>query len=63
MHACMNIARNLPNYLKDKQVILLVTEEEYTPEIREKLAKRVSEEYLIEFHEAENIAKVVPFGD
>lgn len=58
-----NIARNLPNYLKDKQVILLVTEEEYTPEIREKLAKRVSEEYLIEFHEAENIAKVVPFGD
>ncbi len=58
-----SIARNLPNYLKDKQVTLLVTEEEYTPEVRERLAKRVSEEYLIQFDESENVARVTIFGD
>ncbi len=58
-----SIARNLPNYLKDKQVTLLVTEEEYTPEVRERLAKRVSEEYLIQFDESESVARVTIFGD
>lgn len=60
-----NIAMNLPNYLIGKQVTLLVTEEEYTPEVREKLACRVGKEYLINFKESDegNLAKVVPLGD
>jgi len=57
-----NIAMNLPNYLKGKQVTLLVTEEEYTREVRERLANRVGREYLISFEERGigNLAKVVP---
>jgi DNA sulfur modification protein DndD len=60
-----NIAMNLPNYLKGKQVTLLVTEEEYTPEVREKLASRVGKEYLIRFRETAegNLAEVVPLGN
>lgn len=59
-----NIAEKLPNYLKDKQVILLVTEEEYTPEVRRKLSSRVGNEYFIEIEERTkgNIVKVVPYG-
>ncbi len=58
-----NIAKNLPNYLEDKQVVLLVTEEEYTSEVRKRLSGRVGKEYFIEVEEAPegNIAKVVPY--
>jgi len=57
-----SIARNLPNYLKGKQVTLLVTEEEYTPEVRTLLADRVGKSYIIEFKETGdgNLAEVVP---
>lgn len=56
-----NIANKLMNYLKDKQVILLVTDEEYTPEVRERLSQRIGREYLINFKETEGggEAKVV----
>jgi len=55
-----NIARNLPNYLQDKQVVLLVTEKEYAPEIREELSERVGRTYVISVTEKErgNLAKV-----
>jgi len=58
-----NIAENLPNYLKGKQVSLLVTEEEYTPQVRERLFERVGRSYIIKFEEREegNLAEVVPF--
>jgi DNA sulfur modification protein DndD len=42
-----NIARNLPNFLKDKQVTLLVTEKEYSTEVSEQLNPRVGANYLI----------------
>ena len=42
-----NIAKNLPNYLRDQQVILFVTEEEYTQDVREVLVERVGKEYRI----------------
>ena len=48
-----NIGRNLPNYLEGTQVTLLVTEEEYTPEVREALSRRVGKTYLINFVEKE----------
>jgi len=59
-----NIARNLPNYFKGKQLTLLVTEEEYTPEVRDKLSKRVGKEYVINFRETKkgSEAKVVAYG-
>lgn len=58
-----NIADNLPKYLEEKQVTLLVTEEEYTPEVREKLSERVGKEYRIVFKEAREggEAKVVSY--
>lgn len=42
-----NIARNLPIFLEDKQVTLLVTEKEYSPEVSEELKPRVGADYLI----------------
>ena len=58
-----NIADNLPKYLEEKQVTLLVTEEEYTPEVREKLSERVGKEYRIVFKEAREggEAKVISY--
>jgi len=55
-----NIARKLPAYLQDKQVTLLVTEKEYSPEVRKELSERVGKSYLINVIEKErgNLAKV-----
>jgi len=57
-----SIARNLPKYLKGEQVTLLVTEEEYTPEVRASLSGRVGKSYVIEFKETGNgnLAEVIP---
>jgi len=59
-----NIASNLLNYLKNKQVILLVTDEEYNSEVKDKLSKSVGKEYIINFKEASkgSEAKVVLYG-
>ena len=46
-----NIAEKLPNYLKGTQVTLLVTEEEYTKEVKDALSKNVDKTYLINFEE------------
>jgi DNA sulfur modification protein DndD len=46
-----NIAENLPSYMGDRQLILLVTGSEYTEEFREAIKDDVSEEYEIEFSE------------
>jgi len=58
-----NIARSLPNYLMRRQVILLVTEDEYTKVVREKIKKAVGKEYLIKFRETKEggEAEVVAF--
>lgn len=55
-----NIARNLPNYLKGKQVTLLVTEKEYSPEVKKELSKAVGKTYVINVIEKErgNLAEV-----
>jgi len=57
------IANNLPNYLKEKQVGLLVIDEEYTSEVRNKLSKRVGKEYRIDFKETPDgsYSKVIPY--
>ena len=48
------IASRLSDYLKGKQVVLLVTDEEYTKEVRKKLYDRVGEEYIIKFIEGKD---------
>ena len=48
-----NIAENLPNYLNGTQLALLVTEEEYTKEVKDTLAGKVGKTYLIKFQETE----------
>lgn len=58
-----NIATKLPNYLKGKQLILLVTEEEYTAEVRKRIHRFVGKEYEIDFRETEtgNEAEVIKY--
>lgn len=57
-----NIAKKLPNYLKNKQVVLLVTEEEYTQDVRDALAEKVGKEYKIYFDEKQGASKVMPYA-
>jgi DNA sulfur modification protein DndD len=46
-----SIAENLPSYLPGKQVTLLVTDKEYTPDVRDALSQVVDKTYLINFIE------------
>jgi len=46
-----SIAENLPNYLPGTQVSLLVTDKEYTPDVRDALSQVVGKTYLINFIE------------
>lgn len=48
-----SIAENLPNYLPGTQVTLLVTDKEYTPDVKDALSGVVGETYLINFIEKE----------
>jgi len=56
-----NIARKLPDYLQGKQVVLLVTEKEYSSEVKEELRRCVGKAYIINVSERErgNLAEVV----
>jgi DNA sulfur modification protein DndD len=55
-----NIAKKLPSYLQGKQVVMLVTEKEYSPEVKEELSERVGKTYVINVMEKErgNLAQV-----
>lgn len=46
-----NIAKSLPKYLKDTQLILLVTDEEYTASVKKKLDVRTANRYRLDFDE------------
>jgi len=46
-----SIAENLPSYLPGKQVTLLVTDKEYTSDVRDALSKVVGKTYMINFIE------------
>lgn len=52
-----NICKNLPEYLKNKQVILLMTDTEYTPTVREKLLNNLVGEFKITFEELKTGSK------
>lgn len=57
----MNIAKNLPNYLRDQQVILFVTEGEYTQDIRDALIEKVGKEYRIISDQKRVTSKIVSY--
>ncbi|MDC0243357.1 AAA family ATPase [Marine Group III euryarchaeote] len=54
-----NIAECLPRYLKDTQLILLVTDSEYTTSVKEKLDPRTANCYKLNFDEETSSTTVV----
>ena len=57
-----SIAELLPVFLKNVQVTMLVTDEEYTPSVRNKLLKKVGTEYELFFNEESAQTTVIPYG-
>lgn len=59
-----NIAKNLHKFLKGRQITMLMTDKEYSKEIREQLSSRIGKEYMIKFTEYPNgggIAEVINY--
>ena len=56
-----NIAELLPEFLKEAQVTMFMTDEEYTPKVRQKLARRVGEEYELDYNERKSQTLVKPY--
>ena len=56
-----NIAESLPEYLKDTQVTMLMTDQEYTPSVRQKLSNRVGKEWTLDFDETNFETRVKPY--
>lgn len=57
-----NVAKYLPEYLSDTQLVILPTDTEYTATVRNALLPRVGEEYRIEYSNADKVSKVVPYA-
>jgi DNA sulfur modification protein DndD len=57
-----NIAEMLPIYLKNCQVILFVTDQEYTPAVRQRLAKCANAEYKLLYDEQSEETQLIPYG-
>lgn len=55
-----NIAEALPGYLSKTQVTLLMTDTEYTDEVRKELLKRIGKEYRLVFKD--RITQVMPYA-
>lgn len=53
------LAQNLPKYIDDTQMTFLMTDEEYTDEVRMNMKPHVSNEYRLEF--AQEVTEVVPY--
>ncbi|MEM2613009.1 MAG: AAA family ATPase [Nitrososphaerota archaeon] len=56
------IAELLPEFLKDAQVTLFMTDEEYTPRVRQILLRKVGKEYELCYDEARSQTRVKPYG-
>lgn len=55
----LNIAENLPKYLDDTQLTLLVTNTEYDDKFKEKIAGEVGKGYRLEFDEENSSTEVI----
>lgn len=53
------IAENLPHYLEGKQIIFLLTDQEYTSDVKDRLAKRVAKEYTLQLSVHEKEVRVI----
>jgi len=53
------LAQNLPEYIDDTQMTFLMTDEEYTDEVRLNMKPHVSNEYKLEF--SDEVTEVVPY--
>jgi DNA sulfur modification protein DndD len=58
-----NIARLLPKFLGETQATMFVTDQEYTPAVRQLLSGRVGKEYRLEYDEKLSQTEVMPFGE
>jgi len=56
------IAQSLPNYLEDSQLTLLITDQEYTPTVRNCMKDRVGKEFELQYDEAEMNTEIVELG-
>jgi DNA sulfur modification protein DndD len=61
----LNLAKVLPKFTESKQLILLVTDQEYTPEVRGALKKSIGKEFKIKFVETDIgcKAEVIPYEE
>lgn len=57
-----NIAGSLPSYLSDTQVVMLVTDKEYSDAVRKKLSSHIGKEYSLEYDEKTKCSKVIPYA-
>lgn len=55
----LNIANALPKYLQDTQIILLLTDEEYTEDIKRILEPRTVAKYLLQYDDEKDETRVV----
>jgi DNA sulfur modification protein DndD len=53
------LAQNLPEYIDETQMTFLMTDEEYTDEVRMNMKPHISNEYKLEF--ADEMTEVVPY--
>jgi DNA sulfur modification protein DndD len=58
-----NIAELLPQFLKEAQVTMFMTDEEYTPKVRELISRNVGKEYELAYDERSSQTRVKVFGD
>lgn len=57
----IDVAENLPKYLSETQVVILPTDTEYTPEVRDRLLPSVGNEYKIQYDIVGKVSKVVEY--
>ena len=58
----LNIAKSLPSYLKNAQIILLLTDKEYTEDVKRILKSCVETEYLLQYNDKKDETKVEKYG-
>jgi len=58
----ISIAECVPNYLKDAQFVLLLTDQEYTESVKKILKSRVVAEYLLQYDDVKDETRVEEYG-
>ncbi|MDI6903765.1 MAG: hypothetical protein QMC77_08540 [Methanocellales archaeon] len=53
------IAASLPRYLENSQLILLMTDQEYTPTVKSNMKERIGKEFELRYDEEEVTTKIV----